>query len=179
MGLVLAVFAAPLLGAYWTYKHWRPAATMNYGELISPKQLSEAKLTLTDGTPYVPASARGKWLLLIVDSGECASTCEHKLYLLRQLRLALGKHQDRIERAWLVDDRVKPRPALIAEYPGTWLVDAADSDLLRQLDAQTSPRDYLYLVDPLGNLMMRYSKEPDPRRVLNDLNRLMKVSQVG
>jgi cytochrome oxidase Cu insertion factor (SCO1/SenC/PrrC family) len=177
--LVALVFAAPLVGAYFAYHYWRPSATMNYGELIPPTPLAAARLTLVDGKPFSLSAHQGKWLLVAVDAGGCETACRGKLYLMRQIRLALGKHQDRVERVWLIDDTAPLAADLEKEYAGTWFVRAQGAELLKQLKSEQSPREHFYLIDPIGNLMMRYAREPDARRMLKDLDRLMKVSQVG
>jgi cytochrome oxidase Cu insertion factor (SCO1/SenC/PrrC family) len=177
--LVIAVFAAPVAGAYLAYKFWRPTSTMNYGELIAPTQMPTTPLTLANGGTFSLASQSGKWLMVSVDSGPCMEACEHKLYLMRQLRTALGKHQDRIERVWLIEDAAPLEAELVKKYLGTLFVRAAGADWLSRFPVKGSVRDHLYLIDPLGNLMMRYPKNPDAKRVLRDLNRLMTVSQVG
>ena len=175
--LVIAAFAAPIIGAHLAYYVWRPAATANYGELLSPTRLPEADLSLTDGSGFRLSTRKGKWILIAVDSGRCDAMCEEKLYAMRQVRLALGKHRDRVERAWLIDDAVMPQPNLAEKYAATWMAHARGSVLLQHLGADISRRDYLYLVDPIGNLMMRFPRDPDLRRMLKDLNRLMLASQ--
>jgi hypothetical protein len=175
--LVIAMFAAPVIAAYLSYRFWPPQARMNYGELLPVTPLADETLKTAQGKEFRPSALMGKWILLHVDSARCEADCESKLVTMRQVRLALGKDQDRVERAWLIDDDAAVRAELEAKYPGTHFVRGGGSALLRQLDG--GARDHLYVVDPLGNLMMRYPKTPDTKRLLRDLSRLMKVSQVG
>jgi hypothetical protein len=98
---------------------------------------------------------------------------------LRQLRLTQGRDSERIERAWLISDDVVPPAAAVNAYPGTWLVRAAGSELLRQLPAARSLADHIYIVDPLGNLVLRYARDADPAGIIKDLTRLIKTSRIG
>jgi hypothetical protein len=86
---------------------------------------------------------------------------------------------ERIERAWLISDDVAPRPDAIAPYPGTWLVRAAGAGLLEQFPAPATAADHIYLIDPLGNLMMRFPRDPEPGRMVKDLSRLLRASRIG
>lgn len=159
--LVAAICAAPLvLGTLAYVLGWSPGAPGNYGELIEPRPMSLAPL----------AALRGKWVLVSADAAACDAGCERKLYFMRQVRRAQGKEMDRIERLWLVHGPGEPRAALLAAYEGMRVARVADSPF---------STEHLYLVDPLGNLMMRFPRDPDPARVIKDLQRLMKYSSVG
>jgi hypothetical protein len=113
-----------------------------------------------------------------VDGGRCEAHCERKLLYMRQLRLTQGKNMDRIERLWLVSDDVPPRGAAALDEEGTRVV-RAGAELVKAFPAPNSSSDHLYLVDPLGNLMMRFPRDPEPRLMIKDLARLLKASQVG
>src|SRR5438132_502246 len=119
---------------------------------------------------------RGKWVFLTVDAAACAAACERKLYVVRQVRRGQGKDAERIERLWLLTDGGKPRAELLAAIEGSHLA-AADAELLKSLPGNAP--EYIYLVDPLGNLMMRFPGDPDPSRLIKDLQRLMKYSRFG
>jgi len=173
-----AIVAVPPIVAYLLYLNWRPSALMNYGELIKPVPLAEVV------APAEPAlgelgKLKGKWVLLTVDGGGCDDYCRRKLYILRQLRLTQGKEMERIERAWLVDDDAATGPALMEEYKGTARIPARGSALLGALPVTGSVRDHVYIIDPLGNLMMRYPRNPDPNRMKKDLARLLRASRIG
>lgn len=161
--LIGLVCAAPLVLATLAYTFkWDVGSAGNYGELIPPRPLS--------GPPF--DRLRGKWLLVAVDAAACDAWCEKKLYYLRQLRRAQGKDMDRIERLWLLTDDGKPRAELLQAIEGT-LVERAP-----KMDAFPGrPVDHLYVVDPLGNLMMRYPRDPEPAKMLKDLQRLMRFAR--
>lgn len=177
--LLLGVFAAPVIAAYLAYFYFMPEGRMNYGELLEPRPLPEAALKGLDGKPFRLQQLKGKWVLLHWDAGNCGAQCRGKLYSMRQIRLAQGKEMDRIERAWLVDDGELPKTETVAEYTGTWVVDARGGGLERYFPAPRSVRDHVYLVDPLGNVMLRFPEDADPRRMVKDLARLLKVSRIG
>ena len=177
--LIAAVAVLPILGAYSLYFLWRPSSFTNYGELITPVPLADVPLPQPDGSRFSAAALRGKWAYLIVDGGGCDPSCVDKLYKIRQVRLTQGEKMGRVERAWLIDDDIKPSPAIASDYPGTRFIYAKESPLVRALPASTSPRHYIYLIDPLGNVMMRYPRTADPNAMKKDLTRLLKVSRIG
>ena len=154
--------AAPLvLGTAAYLLGWSPGAPANYGELIAPRVIEPL------------SELRGKWVLVTFDPAACDAYCERKLYFMRQVRTAQGKDQARIERLWVITDAGAPRPELLAAIEGTRISRVVPREFPGR------PVDHIYLVDPLGNLMMRYPRDPDPSKMLKDLQRLMKYSQVG
>jgi hypothetical protein len=161
-------FAAPFALAWLAWwLDWAPGAASNYGELIEPRPLA--------GAPF--EQLRGKWVLVTLDAAACDAYCERKLYFMSQLRRAQGKNQERVARLWLLTDAGQPGAALRAAIEGTHIAPAAA--LAAAFPAANAPADHIYLVDPLGNLMARYPREPDPSRMLKDLQRLLKVSGIG
>lgn len=177
--LIIALAVAPVAASYLAYYFWPPAGTVNHGELLDPRPLPDQQLTLADGAPFRLSRLRGKWVLVSVDSGRCDALCERKLTYMRQLRLTQGKEMERVERAWLISDGTAPRDETVAPYRGTWLVRAAGAGLVERFPAPRAPTDHIYVIDPLGNLMMRFPRDPDPRRMIKDLARLLKASRIG
>lgn len=177
--LILALTTAPVAASYLLYYFWPPAHTVNYGELIEPQPLPDLQLALADGAPFRLSRLKGKWLLVSVDSGQCDTHCDRKLLYMRQLRLTQGKNSERVERVWLVSDGAVPRNEAVSQYPGTWIVRGGGAALLGHFPAAGATSDHIYLIDPLGNLMMRFPRDPDPRLMIKDLARLLKASQVG
>lgn len=159
------ICAAPIvLGTAAYYFGWGAGKTSNYGELLSPQPL--------DGPPF--KALRGKWVLVTFDAAACGPACERKLYVVRQVRRAQGAGEERIERLWLLTDAGRPRPELLAAIEGSHVERAGESRAF-----PGDPLAHIYLVDPLGNLMMRYPADPDPARMIKDLERLLKVSRIG
>jgi hypothetical protein len=176
--LIIALAAAPVAASYLLYYFWTPERSVNYGELIGPTPLPDVSLELADGTPFRLSQLKGKWVLVSLDTGQCDAACDRKLLYMRQLRLTQGKEMERVERLWLVVDGVAPRPGALEPYPGT-LAARADAGLAVRFPAPNGPAEHIYLVDPLGNLMMRFPRDPEPRRMIRDLQRLLRASQVG
>jgi hypothetical protein len=175
--LVLALCAAPIGASYLAYYFWTPTLYVNHGELLTPLQLPDAPLTYLDGRATRVSELRGEWVLLVADSGACDEHCTRKLTYIRQVRLAQGKEKERVERMWLVTDESTPDPALLAQHPELIVVRGPTRELQAALPAARSAADYIYVVDPLGNLMMRYPPDADPRRMLKDVSRLLRHSK--
>jgi hypothetical protein len=94
-----------------------------------------------------------------------------------QVRLALGRNASRVERVFVVDDVRTADAALLGSYPG--LVVAVTRRGLLLPPGAANDRAYIYLVDPRGNVMMRWPAKPDYKRMFRDLERLLKASQIG
>ena len=176
--LLIAVCVAPVAASYLMFYVWPPERTVNHGELIEPRQLPDPPLVTASGAPFRVSQLKGKWVLVSVDGGRCEAHCERKLLYMHQLRLTQGKNMDRIERLWLVSNDVPPRGAEALAAEGTRVV-RADAELVKAFPAPALATDHIYLIDPLGNLMMRFPRDPEPRLMIKDLARLLKASQVG
>ena len=171
---------APFVLAYLTFYFWAPEGRMNYGELIEPaRPLPDTTLILADGQSFRLGTLRGKWVLMLTAPGACDESCQRALYNMRQVRRALGKNMDRIERVWLISDDAPVDPALGRALEGMYFVRAAGSDVLRERALAGDRPGHLYLVDPLGNLMLRFPRDADPSGILRDLTRLLRVSRIG
>jgi hypothetical protein len=182
--VVLAVCAAPLIASYFTYYVIKPQSRTNYGTLIDPRAHpipSTFVPAALDGKAAPMTNFKGKWVMLMVHPSECDEKCRKTLYDMRQLRLAQGKEMDRIERVWLVTDKAPLETMLIGEYDGTQMlrVEPAAVSAWLPADNGTTPADHVYMIDPLGNLMMRFPKDADPNKVKRDLAKLLKASRIG
>lgn len=177
--MILVFCAAPTVAAWLAYFVWPPQVRTNYGKLVEPRALSDPELRRPDGTPFRLSQLRGKWILLQIDSAACGERCRNKLVYMRQARLALGKDAERIERVWLVDDDAAFDPAVLREHDGLTVARALHTTLLADLHAPEDLETYIFLVDPRGNLMLRFPGDPDGRRMLRDLSTLLKASRIG
>ncbi|MFZ6672858.1 SCO family protein [Undibacterium sp. Xuan67W] len=181
--LVLAVCAAPMLLSYLFYFVIKPEGRTNYGVILDPRSYPMPKLDahLLGGESKELDAYKGKWILLQADSGECADACKKKMYDMRQLRLIQGKEMDRIERVWLITDNKPVDTVLIREYDGMRMLSVSQDKLKSWLpvDANTVISDHIYMIDPLGNLMMRFPKDADPNKVKKDIGKLLKASAIG
>jgi hypothetical protein len=184
--LVLLVCASPMIASYFTYYVIKPEKRNNYGTLIDQRAhpVPAMATTTLDGRPQALEQFKGKWVMLMVGSGACPDSCQKQLFALRQLRLMQGKEADRIERVWLITDQEPLDTLIIREYDGTHMLraDAATVTQWLPVDGGTTPADHIYLIDPLGHLMMRFPKDPqlqEVRKVYKDINKLLKASAVG
>jgi len=182
--LVAAVCIAPFVASFAAYYFYQPDGRVNYGELMADKQLPAAALKLVDGDAFSLLQLRGKWLFVTVDDAACDAYCEKKLWQIRQVRKTQGKYPERIERVWLITGGGQPGQRLRTEFDGTWMVNvagsaAAGSAVIEALPHAGARTDHIYLVDPLGNLVLRYPREADPSRMRKDLERLLKISRIG
>lgn len=177
--LLIGVFVVPVIAAWIAYFGWRPAAHSNYGTLLNVTPLAHTAGVSVDGQPYDLAALRGKWVMVHLGGGRCDAACRQQLYLMRQTRIAQGKAQSRIERLWVVDDTAQPDASLLAEHPGLLVWRPADAAFVAQFPAGAARASHIYLLDPLGNLMLRFPADPDPKRMMKDLKLLLKASQIG
>lgn len=183
MLLVWAVCAAPVVASYFMYYVVRPEGRTNHGALIQPVRAmpEPAALPLLNlqGSPVLPASLKGQWLLVSVAGGACEAACEKTLYLQRQLRESLGRDKDRVDRVWLVSDGAPVREALLPALQQATVLRAPQADLARWLEPETGRQlaDHLYLVDPRGDWMMRFPANVDFTKAKRDLTRLLKASE--
>lgn len=182
--LVIIICVLPVIASYLTYYVIRPhGASTNYGVLIEPQRPIPTALTAhTDDGRVLPlASFKGKWLMVSVNSGACDTACATKLYFMRQIRALQGNERDRVVTLWLRTDTVPVSAAIRNAYGDTQMLIADPAALADWLpaDSGTAITDHIYLVDPNGNLMMRFPKDPQPEKINADLHKLMTWSGIG
>jgi hypothetical protein len=182
MLLVLLVCAAPVVASYFTYFVVRPQARSNYGTLILPTRTMPAlPLQSIDAGLVDARSLKGQWLLVAVGPADCDAACQKRLFLQRQLREMLGRERDRIDKIWLITGGGEPTPALRAGLgadPSLHLLRVPRDAVAAWLEPASGQalEDHLYLVDPMGEWMMRMPADADPARVKRDLDRLLRAS---
>ncbi|MCX8005220.1 MAG: cytochrome C oxidase subunit I [Burkholderiaceae bacterium] len=181
---ILAVCAAPVLAAYFFYFVAPPSARTNYGDLVQPQRpLPALALRALDGTAVDSAALRGGWVMVMADSGRCEEPCRKKLWNMRQVRLATGKERERVQRVFLILDREPPSTLLLREYEGTRFLFAEPEQVAAFLALPSGGaarlHDHVWLIDPLGNLMLRWPPAADPSRMKKDLEKLLRVSRIG
>ncbi|WP_442598477.1 SCO family protein [Parapusillimonas sp. JC17] len=192
--LILAMCLAPVVFAILAYYvpslGLRPDGTSNYGALVDPQRTipsAEAlPLTTLDGTPFDLESLHGHWILVSADSGACPEACVKKLFTLRNSHASQGKNVERLARVWFVTDEA-PVPAQVLDaYKGTHMLRADPEKLAAFLapGVEPSARDAalkapMWIIDPLGNLMMQFPADADPISVRDDITKLLKNSRIG
>ena len=183
MLLVLAICAAPVIASYLTYFVIRPEGRTNYSELIQPQAPIPDDLPLTDlkGAVVGAEALKGQWLMVVVSGAACDAVCEKHLWVQRQLREALGRDRDRVDKLWLIDDAGTPKPQTLAG-----VMTNTDATVLRvpraALAAWLRPapgqalEDHIYIVDLLGNWMMRAPANVEPSKLKADVVKLLRAS---
>ena len=177
--LIVAIGLAPIIASYAAYYWFTPSKRVNYGELLETAPVPIVTGRDADGKAFSLTELRGKWVLLIASRASCADDCVRTLYATRQARTIQGREQDRVVRV-LLQPLTAPTlaPELAAAHPGL-VVAGVDQPALEQLPLGTSAVDGVLLLDPRGNLVLRYGADPDIRGLATDLQRLLKASQIG
>ena len=178
--LILILFVGPLAAAFWLYygSSWRPSGLTSHGELIQPVIVLPA-LPKATGDGNVLA---GKWSLLVVGTGDagCDADCRNALIYARQTWLSLGRLSSRVQRVLLAGPGCCDSAYLHREHDGLVVADAGAGPAAALLAAIPEPRGhYVFVVDPLGNLMMRYDVRDDPKGLREDLKKLLELSHIG
>ena len=180
MLIVLLLCAAPVVASYITYYFVRPEGRLNYGELIEPQKPIPSLIAHDlNGQAVNLQTLKDQWLLISVAGGACDSQCKHHLYLQRQLREGLGKDKDRVDWVWLVTDDAVIDPALLPALKTATVLRIPMNELATWLNAknQNQLSDHLYLVDPIGNWMMRFPMQLDMKnaaKVKKDLEKVLR-----
>ena len=195
--LLLVFFAVPLLLVVIMHEYdWHPQGS-SHGELIAPaRQVAmSAGLLNARGQAISPALWHDKWSMVYI-ADECAAVCLQRIHSMRQLHVSFAKDIERMQRVLITNSR--DTMALQQQYPDLVIINQPDSamaELVRQFsapassehssgnasgDAQTPlPGNQLYLVDPLGNLMMRFPASVPDADVRKDISKLLRYSWAG
>jgi hypothetical protein len=182
MLMVLLVCAAPVIASYFTYYVVRPEGRRNFGELIQPmRALPDVVVSRLNGETLALPSLKGQWLLISVAGGDCQADCQSQLYLQRQILTGLGKERPRTEWVWLIPDQVEVPSALLPGLKDATVLRMEPGALSQWLQAANDGRlqDHLYLVDPLGQWMMRFPPKLSTEGAIKtkrDLERLLRAS---
>ena len=180
--VLAAMFLLPVAVAFALYygNLWKPSGSASKGELITPaRPLNVAGLRDVDGKPAGNDVLQGKWTLIYIGDGACDAACQRALVFGRQSRLALNNEMKRVQRVFLATGNCCASEYFAAEQPGLVAFDASAPEaqpLLAQFPADRS--DSLYIVDPLGNLMMRHDASQTTKGLLSDLKKLLKLSHI-
>ena len=182
MLMVLLVCAAPVVASYVTYYLIRPQARQNFGTLIDPQRpLPDMQAVEMSGNQTNVRTLKGQWLLISVAGGACDAQCQHHLYMQRQLREGVGKEKDRVDWVWLVSDDAAIAPSLLPALATATVLRVPSAQLQTWLQPEqgNALQDHFYVVDPLGNWMMRFPARMDvdqAPKVKRDMERLLRAS---
>jgi len=177
-----ALFFVPLFAAFYLYYAggWRPAGSTNHGELVNPaRPLPAASFTHPDGAAARADLFKGKWTLVYLGDGACAADCQRALWVMRQTRILLAQDMERAKRVFVVEQNCCNLAFLRAEHPGLEIAVPVEAAALLAQFPRTDAAHSIYVVDPLGNLMMRFDARQNPKGLLSDLQKLLKLSHIG
>ena len=192
--LIVIMCLAPVVFAVLAYYvpslGLRPSGHNNYGDLIEPQRpmpdSAALPLSTLDGKPFDLASLKGKWILISADDAACPESCVKKLFTLRNSHASQGKNVERLTRVWFItnDDTIPDN--VMEAYKGTHMLKADPETLAAYLapEASAAERDAalkapMWIIDPLGNLMMQFPADADPISVRDDISKLIRNSRIG
>jgi hypothetical protein len=180
--LVAGVFLGPLVLSFVLYffgSGWKPGGSTEHGVLLTPP-IMIADSVSAPGSETRPYVFRGKWSLVHVGGAQCDDDCRETLYATRQVRRSLGRDSPRVQRVYCATEKRGALAFFSAEHPQLVVLDPDESTAtsLREAVGDFAAGD-VYLVDPLGNLMMRFPKETGMPGMQKDLKKLLRVSRIG
>lgn len=178
---ILLVCATPVFLSYFMYYVVRPDGRTNYGSLLNPI-VDASKLNIkVDEKPATLAALKGKWLMVTVGPSSCDDACAERLYIARQVRETTGREKERIELVWVVTDSGKPLQKILDAYPTVKRVTAEVDAIGAVLPIENGSNvvSHTYVVDPLGNVIMRFPAKPDPSKMKKDMSKLLRASRIG
>lgn len=194
--IILLMSLAPLVAALIVYfiPELRPEGSAAYGELVQPQRpMPNAKdlpLTTLDGKPFDLGSLKGKWIMMAADGAACPESCARKLYIIRNTHASQGKHVERLARVWFITDDAPVPEKVLEAYKGAVMV-RVNPVVLQQFllgggpgamtpeQARQGLSIPIWVIDPLGNLMLEYPAVADPEMFRNDIRKLIKSSRIG
>jgi hypothetical protein len=194
--IILLMSLAPLVAALIVYfiPELRPEGSAAYGELVQPQRpMPNAKdlpLTTLDGKPFDLGSLKGKWIMMAADGAACPESCARKLYIIRNTHASQGKHVERLARVWFITDDAPVPEKVLEAYKGAVMVRVnpvvLQQFLLGGAPGSVTPEQArqglsipIWVIDPLGNLMLEYPAVADPEMFRKDIRKLIKSSRIG
>jgi hypothetical protein len=176
--LLAALFLVPLVAAFWMYygASWRPAQRTNHGELILP-----ARALPRASAAYASGTFTHEWSLVYVGAAACDDSCRNALYAMRQTHLSLNNDMERVQRVFVAIGELPTQESFTREHPGLMVINATGHDgevLVRQFP-ESNRTHAIFIVDPLGNLMLQFDTRTNPKGLRDDLTKLLKLSNIG
>lgn len=177
MLLLASVFVLPVLLAKLALENdWFNQAATNKGELLSPA---------VDMRMLQTSQQEPRWKLVYVLPEMCAVDCENALYIIAQVRSALGKESDRAEVVVITHEKSNINQlAMLKEKRNVRLLDT-DLKSLQQIFKDNNT-DAIFVADTLGNVILRYPLQIDreqailnSRDILLDMRKVLKLSRIG
>ncbi|MGB5260592.1 MAG: SCO family protein [Gammaproteobacteria bacterium] len=189
--LLALIFLTPTFVAWVMHNvggGWQPEGSINHGKLVHPARPLELPQDLVYGDRALGEYLQGKWTLVYIEATDCSDVCRDSLYKMRQARIAQNENMQRVQRLFVIGNATVTQELegfLAGEHPrmDTMKLLPEQFDRLSgffSIDATpVGEAGRVYIVDPLGNLMMYYPPDADARGLLKDLQKLLKSSRIG
>ncbi len=175
--LILLICLIPVVGSTLLYLFWKPSDFVNNGELIGPNPVRDLRIGMSNNSPFTFSVVDGRWAFVSMASVSCEEDCQKRLYLMRQIRLTQGAESERIDRIFFSSDGLELSPELVSQHVGTYFVESTEEEL-NQIFGEHADRDrFIYLIDPVGNLMMKFPDGMNPSLIKKDVSKLLKISK--
>ncbi len=184
---VVMAFIAPVALAYIIFFFVDVKSYVNHGEILNPIiHISDFELTNENNEIIPQDELTYKWRLVSFVSKDCDTGCKKRLYDSRQIHTSLGKNQHRLIRMFVhlqpVGDNLKK--LISEEYENVIHVNGNAASIIDALGANVHDdigimNNEIYIMDPMGNIMMRFTQEQPNKEFLHDLKKLLKASQIG
>lgn len=188
--IIIAWFFVPLAIAISWYKllpeEYRPSSMTNNGELLNPVfTLVPFSHQTAKGNSYTNRDVEKVWTLVHFIEGECDENCSKSLYDTRQMRISFGKDIDRVNRIVIVygQGQGESNQKMWESHPDLQVLMAAKNGIGEQIeknvDGFSRVDNTVFLLDPLGNVVMRFPASLDVKLMKKDIRKLLKLSHIG
>ena len=186
--LALIIFGTPFLvislSTFWYYAGLGPKATVNYGTMIDPPvDLGSLELEL-NYQPLNIDSMERKWMIIHFLDNQCNEDCLEAFYFSRQINTAIGREKDRVKRFYVASSKTQEKvKKLFQSETNLTAISAKNLNLLRQKMTEAGINPFIQpgflLADPLGNIILSYQGNIDPKKILSDIKKLLRASKIG
>ena len=186
--LALIIFGTPFLvislSTFWYYAGLGPKATVNYGKMIEPPvDLGSLELEL-NYQPLNIDSMERKWMIIHFLDDRCNEDCLEAFYFSRQINTAIGREKDRVKRFYVASSKTQEKvKKLFQSETNLTVISAMNLNLLRQKMTEAGINPFIQpgflLADPLGNIILSYQGDIDPKKILSDIKKLLRASKIG
>ena len=186
--LALIIFGTPFLvislSTFWYYAGLGPKATVNYGTMIDPPlDLGSLELEL-NYQPLNIDSMERKWMIIHFLEDRCNEDCLEAFYFSRQINTAIGREKDRVKRFYVASSKTQEKvKKLFQSEKNLTAISAKNLNLLRQKMTEAGINPFIQpgflLADPLGNIILSYQGDIDPKKILSDIKKLLRASKIG
>ncbi len=186
--IALIIFGTPFLvislSTFWYYAGLGPKATINYGTMIDPPvDLGSLELEL-NYQPLNIDSMERKWMIIHFLDDRCNEDCLEAFYFSRQINTAIGREKDRVKRFYVASFKTQEKvKKLFQNETNLTAISAKNLKLLRKKMTEAGVNPFIQpgflLADPLGNIILSYQGDIDPKKILSDIKKLLRASKIG